>query len=294
MFWGNPLSLFLGNKYLCSVILNSTTMKKVLLFGICALLLMSSCGTYEASGAATGAHFGSMIGSAIGGITGGWRGSDVGQLVGMAGGAVVGAAIGRAADQKVEERAEQRYQQHKQRYLESRDQQADRYNYGSTDYQGYDDSGFDPSNSGDDRISFDGAGPADGAGISAPTARISPTAAPQQLEIRNARLIEDFKDGVLRRGEQAKVTFEIYNPASYPVYNVQPAVGEITGNRHVHVSENILVESIGPRRAIRYTATVKADPMLRNGQAVIRIGVFQDNKVVPGQSRTFTLQTSKR
>lgn len=276
-------------------------MKKVLLFGICALLLMSSCGTYEASGAATGAHFGSIIGSVIGGISGGWRGSDVGQLVGMAGGAVVGAAIGRAADQRAEERAEQRYQQHRQRYLESRDQQVDRYNYGSSDYQGNDErlgaemSGFDPSNSGDDRISFDGAGPT-GSGVdAAPSSnRFNAAASPQQLEIRNAILVEDGKDGVLRRGEQAKVTFEIYNPSSYPVFNVQPAVGEITRNKHVHVSENILVESIGPRRAIRYTAAVKADHMLRNGQAIIRIGVFQDNKEVPGQSKTFTLQTSRR
>ena len=271
-------------------------MKKVMLFGICALLLMNSCGTYEASGAATGAHFGSMIGSVIGGISGGWRGSDIGQLVGMAGGAAVGAAIGRAADQKAEERAEARYQAHKQRYLESRSQQqADRNYYGSNDSQGYDDSGFDPSNSGDDRISFDGAGPTDGSyGSVLPNSGTSPTAPPQLLEIRNARLIEGARDGVLRRGEQAKVVFEIYNPASYPVFNVQPAVGEVTGNRHVHVSENIMVESIGPRRAIRYTATVKADPMLRNGQAIIRVGVFQNNKEVPGQSKTFTLQTSKR
>ena len=65
------------------------------------LLMMSSCGSYEATGAYTGAHFGSIIGSAIGGISGGWRGSNVGSLVGMAGGAVVGAAIGKAADDSV-------------------------------------------------------------------------------------------------------------------------------------------------------------------------------------------------
>ena len=39
-------------------------MKKVLIFSLGLLLMMSSCGTYEATGAYTGAQFGSIIGSA--------------------------------------------------------------------------------------------------------------------------------------------------------------------------------------------------------------------------------------
>lgn len=259
--------------------------RTIVLYGICAMLLMSSCGSYEATGAYTGAQFGSIIGSAVGGITGGWRGSDVGQLVGLAGGAMVGAAIGRAADQKAEERVEQRYQAHKERYSASQNQGQ----YGGAG-QVYDNSGFDPTNSGDDRISFGGSAPVEGYNRSYGTASVA--SAP--LQIRNVQLLGGAADGVLRRGEQARVVFEIYNPSDRPVYNVQPAVGEISGNRHVHVSENILVESIGPKRAIRYTATIKGDQMLRSGQATIRVGVFQDNKEVRGQTHTFTLQTRKR
>ena len=63
-------------------------MKKngILLMG--TLMLLSSCGTYTASGAYTGSSLGSILGSAIGGISGGPRGSDVGTIVGMAGGAI--------------------------------------------------------------------------------------------------------------------------------------------------------------------------------------------------------------
>jgi hypothetical protein len=55
-----------------------------------------------------------------------------------------------------------------------------------------------------------------------------------------------------------------------------------------------MVESILPGRGIRYTATIKADSRLRDGDAVIRIGVMQGNKEIPSQTREFTIKTSRR
>lgn len=118
-------------------------MKKSFVVIMLSLLTMSSCGTYTADGAMTGGMFGAMIGSAIGGISGGWRGSDVGQVVGMAGGAVVGAAIGAAEDKKQEEKI----QQYRREQAQRRAARQRSYDYG--------DSGFDPTNSGDDRIDLD-------------------------------------------------------------------------------------------------------------------------------------------
>ena len=123
-------------------------MKKVLFILTSSVLMLSSCGTYTGEGAATGAAFGSILGSAIGGISGGWRGHDVGTIVGMAGGAVVGAAIGSAADRQ-EQRKYEAYQEEQERYRHQRQ---------------YDDSGFDASGRGDDRINFDAPGPRDGKG----------------------------------------------------------------------------------------------------------------------------------
>jgi hypothetical protein len=245
-------------------------MKKIMVFSLSLLLVMSSCGSYEAAGAATGAHFGSIIGSAIGGISGGWRGHDVGSLIGLAGGAVVGAAIGKAADDKAEARAAERYERHRAANA-ARHQDAI-----------YDDSGFDPSGRGDDRIMLDGM-----------TGPVS-TVAPMPLEISHARLVDASRDGQLTRGESAHVVFEIHNPSTKPVYGVQPSVTEVTGNKHIHISENILVECIPPQQTIRYTAQVKADNGLRNGEAVIRVSVLQGGRELPSQSRTFRIVTTKR
>ena len=264
-------------------------MNKTIVIAVMGLLLLSSCGTYEGAGAYTGAQFGSVIGSAIGGITGGYRGSNVGSLAGMVGGAVVGAAIGKAADNK----AEQRYE----RYTSERNQRMERVQTRNDAYNEYDNaednSGFDPTGSGDDRITFDNSQqgyPTDNGDIIADGARMP--AVP--LQIRNARLFDQSGDGQLKRGEQAKVVFEIYNSTDQPVRNVLPAVTELTGNRHIHISENVLVESIVPYGVIRYTANVVADRGLRNGEVIIRIGVLQNNKEVLGQAKTFTLKTTKR
>ena len=238
-------------------------MKKMLILSLSVLLVMSSCGSYEAAGAYTGAQFGSIIGSAVGGLSGGWRGHNVGTLVGMAGGAVVGAAIGAAADNKAEQRYAERVQQRNQRYET-------------------DDSGYDPSGRGDDRIMIDGM---KGSSL---------TAGPVKLEIGNVRLVDDSGDGQLTRGESARIVFEIRNASSQPVFGVQPSVMETTNNKHIHISENILVECIQPNETIRYTAQIKADNGLRNGEAVIRVGVFQAGREVTSQTHDYRILTKKR
>ena len=257
-------------------------MKKSLFILVSAMVLLSSCGTYAGQGAATGGWFGSMIGSAIGGISGGHRGSDVGSLIGMAGGAIVGAAIGQAAD----DAEQQKYEDYKAARQRARQQNVSPRQ--TDDYAYSEDSGFDANNGGDDRL----FGFGEDFGSSGPS--YSGATAPVALEIRNARLLDASRDGMLMRGEEARVVFEIYNNSSKPVYGVQPSVAEITGNKHIHISENILIESIPPGKGVRYTASVKADSSLKDGEAVIKIGVLQANKEIASQSRQFTIQTRKK
>ena len=158
-------------------------MKKTLVLSVSALLLLSSCGSYTGMGAYTGGSFGSIIGSAIGGIAGGHRGSDIGTLIGMAGGAVVGAAVGAAADNAERQRYED--------YRTSREQRAAEYpQYGRGNQT---DSGFDATNSGDDRLYGFGED-----FTSKVTESSIPTSA--SLEIRNPKLIDTNRDGVLTRG----------------------------------------------------------------------------------------------
>lgn len=248
-------------------------MKKILVISACSLMLLSSCGTYTATGAYTGGSFGSIIGSAIGGIAGGPRGSDIGTLIGMAGGAAVGAAVGSAVDKAEQQKYEDYRAARQQRAIEQRQPQT---------YQSYND-----ENGADDRLyGFDENFNS--------TSTVNVSTALPTIEIRNPRLLDASRDGELSRGEEARMVFEVFNVSSKPAFGVLPTVTEVTGNRHIRISENVLVESIQPGKGIRYTAVIKTDDRLKDGEAVFRIGVMQRNKEIPSQSREFRIKTNKR
>lgn len=275
-------------------------MKKLFAVMMVATLVLSSCGSYnEAAGGYAGANIGSIVGSAIGGITGGRHGHEWGTLIGTVGGAVVGATAGKAVDQAQERKYEQRQAQRQQRYNDGT------YDDGaySRRHSGYFDESDDQGAYVDDRIDFDNSSqgyPTD----DQPSARDSqrPSFSPggtmsyaerPMLEIRNAVLKEGVKDQVLRAGEECRVVFEIRNLSDQPARNVRPFVEEVSGNRHIHISQNLVVNSIPARQGVRYTATIMADNRLKDGEAVIRIGVGQDHDQ-QAQVQVFHLPTSRR
>lgn len=291
-------------------------MKKSFIIGLSALLLLGSCDTYTGSGAYMGSTLGSIFGSAIGGIAGGPHGSDVGTVVGMIGGAVAGAAIGQATDQKQQaqreaDMAEMRAERAERRAAMARAQQSGNYNQGSGSYGGnyggssYDgnygngnttnggstDSGFDASNSGDDRIyDFKGSDYTGNYSATQPQESMPMESSVENLagnlkytpniEIRNARFVDDNKDGKIERGEMSKIIFEVYNRGNQTLYDVVPTVVESTGNRHIIISPNMHVESIQPNKGIRYTALVKADNRLKDGSAKFCLSVVQGEKQI--------------
>lgn len=277
-------------------------MKKGIILAVGVTMLVSSCSSYAGAGAATGGYFGSILGSAIGGISGDPRGSDVGTLIGMAGGAMVGAAVGSAADQ-AEQRKYEDYKQDRQRRIESRSDG----DYGSYRNGNHDDSGFDPSNSGDDRIEFDGFAqpktttvqPTDVAVRSISVDQLQNVAPGYKLnynkkiELRNALFNDADKDGMIRAGEECKLSFEIMNNSDETLYDVFPTVIETTGNKHIHVSPSLRVESIAPHTGVRYTATVYGDSRLKDGEAVINVSATQGNRQLTTDIKEFRIKTMR-
>lgn len=266
-------------------------MRKGILILICAGVLLSSCGTYTAEGAANGGYFGSLIGSMIGGITDGRRGSNVGGLIGLAGGAVLGAAIGSAADRAREERIEDMRRERDERI----DQVLNQDNASTMQLDGV----FDPNNAGDDRIEFDstnsGVFPDEPANTTTTSGVFrAETATTDVLSIRNARFLDASGDGVLVAGEECTISFEIMNISSSPVFNVTPLVYDLTGNKHIHISENLHIESIMPGKGIRYTAAIKGDRKLKEGTANIRVGVMVNDQELTAQSKELAIQTRKK
>lgn len=277
-------------------------MGKSFIIGMSALLLLGSCDTYTGTGAYMGSTLGSIFGSAIGGIAGGPHSSDVGTIVGMVGGAVAGAAIGQATDQKQQAQREADIADMRARRAERQARRQGSYGndntYGHGNNYGYDNqgdansgSGFDANNGGDDRIyDFKGSDYSGNYSAKQPDVNMPMQSSVDNLaenlkytpdiEIKNARFVDDNQDGKIERGELSKVIFEVYNRGTHTLYDVVPTVVEATGNRHIMISPNMHVESIQPGKGIRYTALVKADNRLKDGNAQFCVSVVQGNKKI--------------
>lgn len=275
-------------------------------------MIVSGCTTSTGASAYGGASLGSILGSAIGGISGGPRGSDIGTIVGMAGGAVIGAAVGNAAEKAQQDKYRKYQEEREARY--SRGYQQREYNNNAPDVQNYDESGFDPTNSGDDRITLEPSSnetPKDVRPNNDVYTTVQPRSySPQQppsdiasgysfkynslVEIRKASFVDQNGDGIIRAGEVCKVTFEIMNRSDLTLYDVQPIVIETSGNKHIHVSPGLHVESIAPHKGVRYTATVAADKRLKDGQVVLKVAVAQGNNEITSQVNEFTVTTQRK
>jgi hypothetical protein len=291
-------------------------MKKIGIWVVGAAMLMSSCDTYTGQGAYAGGTIGAILGSAIGGVSGGWRGSDIGTIVGMAGGAAVGAAIGAQADKAQAEKYEA-YKRERERRMAEREGRYGNDDYPQQVYQSSD-SGFDDTNSGDDRVDFGIAGPKDTKGQGAKdtrsqenkevwkkgdkemgtfnpsTDRLVDKSRPERIVIRNARFVDQDLDGVLRGGEQCQITFEIMNFTRHTLYDVQPMVYDVTGNKNIHISPNLHVESIAPNSGVRYTATILADQKLKDGTAKIRVGATVNNQEIESNAHDIIVVTRRK
>lgn len=273
-----------------------------------AALLVSSCTTGAGAGAYAGSSLGSVLGSAIGGIVGGPHGSDVGTIFGMAGGAVVGGALGDAAEKKqaqeqheVLSRRNQRIQREKAQRRSAQQYDDDTYASGnSANYVGDD---FDPSqmvdnsNSGDDRIDF-GAPSSSGANATMANAPMSNAPSSQsvdasrveqiygkaksdgKLTIRNVRFADSNGDGMLSGDEIGRVSFEIYNETAAPIYNFDPSVVEAEANKRIYISPSVRVENIMPGQGLRYTATVKADRRIKDGEIRLLVSAQKEGKPI--------------
>ncbi len=265
-----------------------------------AVLLVSSCATGAGSGAYAGSSLGAILGSAIGGIAGGPRGSDIGTIIGMAGGAVVGGAMGDAAERQQRQeqyemlsRRNERIQRQKQSQGVQRQYGDDTYTYGNNQDNFNPNDMVDKTNSGDDRIDL-GVSPQNNQNgvrnslaenqTSIESSRVeqitSGVPATGKLTIKNVRFTDTDGDGRLNGGEIGRVVFEIYNDTQSPIYNFMPTVVEADANKRIYISPSVRVENIMPGQGLRYTATVKADRRIKDGQIRLMVSAQKDGRPI--------------
>ena len=273
-------------------------MKKYSVMIMSAALVASSCTTGAGTGAYAGSQLGSVLGSAIGGIAGGPRGSDIGTIFGMAGGAVVGAAVGDAATKQHHQDQDDTYMpssnnNNKPVYEQPYSNNPPSY---SSNQQPVDDIDptqmVDTTNSGDDRIDFDVNSSSTlpnnnpDTSVSMDAGKVeqiygaNKAAESGKITIKNVRFVETAEHNVLHGGEVGKVMFEMYNETQAPIYNFMPTVVEADGNKRIYISPSVRVENIMPGQGLRYTATVKADKRIKDGEIRLLVSAQRDGKPI--------------
>ena len=273
-------------------------MKKCSIMIMSAALVASSCTTGAGAGAYAGSSLGSVLGSAIGGIAGGPRGSDIGTIFGMAGGAVVGAAVGDAATKQHHQDQDDTYMpssnyNNKPVYEQPYSNNQPSY---SSNQQSVDDIDptqmVDTTNSGDDRIDFDVNSSSTlpnnnpDTSVSMDAGKVeqiygaNKAAESGKITIKNVRFVETAEHNVLHGGEVGKVMFEMYNETQAPIYNFMPTVVEADGNKRIYISPSVRVENILPGQGLRYTATVKADKRIKDGEIRLLVSAQRDGKPI--------------
>ena len=273
-------------------------MKKYSVMIMSAALVASSCTTGAGTGAYAGSQLGSVLGSAIGGIAGGPRGSDIGTIFGMAGGAVVGAAVGDATTKQHHQDQDDTYMpssNYNNKPVYEQPYSSNQPSY-SSNQQPVDDIDptqmVDTTNSGDDRIDFDVNSSSTlpnnnpDTSVSMDASKVEQiygakkAAESGKITIKNVRFEETAEHNVLHGGEVGKVMFEMYNETQAPIYDFLPTVVEAEANKRIYISPSVRVENIMPGQGLRYTATVKADSRIKDGEIRLLVSAQKNDKPI--------------
>lgn len=150
----------------------------------------------------------------------------------------------------------------------------------------------DTTNSGDDRIDFDANSSSTlpnnnpDTSVSMDAGKVeqiygaNKAAESGKITIKNVRFVETAEHNVLHGGEVGKVMFEMYNETQAPIYNFMPTVVEADGNKRIYISPSVRVENIMPGQGLRYTATVKADKRIKDGEIRLLVSAQRDGKPI--------------
>ena len=108
------------------------------------------------------------------------------------------------------------------------------------------------------------------------------------LEIEELRFIDANNNHFLEREEMAEIVFEIRNTGPVTVYNVAPIVRSLDP-KHIEISNPAIIGHIEPGQAVRYTAKVRPDKRIKDGEVGFRVGFAHGEEVY--DKREFNLQT---
>lgn len=112
------------------------------------------------------------------------------------------------------------------------------------------------------------------------------------LAIRKIRFIDADRNRTIDANETAKIIFEVMNTGRTDVYQVTPVIKELNEVKHLYISPSATIECIPAGDGIRYTANIRTDKKLKDGEALFQITVWEGNRGAVS-SRTFSIPTRR-
>lgn len=231
-------------------------MKKIVMGCLVGALTLGGCGTTNPNsltGVMIGASVGGELGGAIGGIWGGTGRDWYGSYRGSAIGTIVGTVAGAAIGHVITSSGERRS----------------------------DEEGYAP-------VVKDARRMEQSAGSRRPMIE-----SPLMVRVKNLRFIDESRNQAIEAGETCKLLFEVMNEDSREVRNVLPVVEIVENGKYIGVSPSVMIERIAPGEGFRYTASLYANRKLKNGQAVVRVALADEEGRL-ADVKEFSLPTRRK
>lgn len=231
-------------------------MKKVVLFSLGILLVLSSCfgPNRQFAGTMIGAHVGGVLGSAIFGEHS-YAGAVFGDVVGTIAGAAVGAAVTAP----------------KETHAENDDPGI---------YTRPEDSRYDAAHS-QRRPSY-----------KLEPVRNEMSRAVADLKVKNLRFVDQNRNRVINAGETCQLIFDVYNDGKVAVEEITPYIYEVNASKHIHISNPSIIDHLEPGDLIHYVIQIRTDSRLQEGKATFCIELANpEGLTIP--CREFDLQTAR-
>lgn len=122
--------------------------------------------------------------------------------------------------------------------------------------------------------------------------RVPANEALEAVHIRNIRFIDAGRDQTVDAGEECKIVFDIVNEGEQTATQIIPTVTEVSGMKHVYLSQSVMVDELGAGEGVKYTAHLSTGRKLKNGTLTIRIAL-SDPQGWTYDQKEFTLNTRR-
>lgn len=122
--------------------------------------------------------------------------------------------------------------------------------------------------------------------------RVPANEALEAVHIRNIRFIDAGRDQTVDAGEECKIVFDIVNEGEQTATQIIPSVTEVSGMKHVYLSQSVMVDELGAGEGVKYTAHLSTGRKLKNGTLTIRIAL-SDTQGWTYDQKEFTLNTRR-